>query len=367
MVDGAKGAGLMRRKRVLVVGLGTMGLSHARAYRAIDGFDLVGLCTHGAAARRDLDQEFPGVPRFERLDETLDGLKPDAVAICTYTEHHAPMALKALEAGAHVFCEKPLADTLDAAKAIVAAAKKADRALLVGYILRVHPSWTRFVEIGRTLGKPLVMRMNLNQQSSGKFWEAHKNLMRSTSPIVDCGVHYVDIMCQVTRARPVAVHAVGARLTEEIAPPMVNYGHLHIVFDDGSVGWYEAGWGPMMSETAFFVKDMIGPNGSVSIVAKESAGEVNSADHDAHTKTNALRIHHAALDGSGAFIRPDTIESTADEPGHQDLCEREQRLFLKAIQGEVNLTEHHADAINSLRIVFAADESMRTGEVVRLS
>ncbi|HXZ15837.1 MAG TPA: gfo/Idh/MocA family oxidoreductase, partial [Roseiarcus sp.] len=209
--------------------------------------------------------------------------------------------------------------------------------------------------------------MNLNQQSSGSFWEVHKNLMKSTSPIVDCGVHYVDVMCQVTRARPVLVHAVGARLTDEIAPTMVNYGCLHIVFDDGSVGWYEAGWGPMMSETAFFVKDMIGPKGSVSIVAKEAAGaEVKSSDHDAHTRTNALRIHHAALDGEGRFVEPDAIESTKEEPGHQELCEREQRLFLKAIRGEVDLKDHWADAINSLRIVFAADESIRTGQVARL-
>ena len=120
------------------------------------------------------------------------------------------MALEALAAGAHVFCEKPLADSLEAAEAVAATARNANKALLVGYILRVHPSWTRFVEIGRTLGKPVVMRMNLNQQSSGSFWQVHKNLMRSTSPIVDCGVHYVDIMCQVTRAKPVSVHAVGA-------------------------------------------------------------------------------------------------------------------------------------------------------------
>ena len=40
---------------------------------------------------------------------------------------------------------------------------------------------------------------------------------------------------------------------------MYNYGQLQVTFDDGSVGWYEAGWGPMMSETAFFVKDVIGP------------------------------------------------------------------------------------------------------------
>jgi predicted dehydrogenase len=354
------------RVRVLVVGLGTMGTSHARAYRAIEEFELVGLATRNAAARADLDAEFPGLPRFDGLTEALAALKPDAVAICAYTEHHAPMALEALAAGVHVFCEKPLADTLEAAERIVAAARAANRALLIGYILRVHPSWTRFVEIGQTLGKPLVMRMNLNQQSSGSFWEVHKSLMRSTSPIVDCGVHYVDIMCQVTRAKPVAVHAVGARLTDEIAPTMYNYGHLHIVFDDGSVGWYEAGWGPMMSETAFFVKDMIGPKGCVSIVASEAAEGGKSADHDSHTRANALRIHHAALGPDGRFLAADAIESTEDEPDHQDLCEREQRLFLKAIRGEVDLAGHHADAVNSLRIVFAADESVRTGEVVRL-
>ncbi|HSU99607.1 MAG TPA: Gfo/Idh/MocA family oxidoreductase [Roseiarcus sp.] len=356
-----------RPQRVLVVGLGTMGMSHALAYRAIDGFELVGLCTRNAAARTDLEKEFPGIPRFDALTEALRAVKPDAVSINTYTEHHAPMALEALAAGAHVFCEKPLADSLEAAEKVVAAARETQKALLVGYILRVHPSWTRFVEIGRTLGKPLAMRMNLNQQSSGSHWRVHKKLMRSTSPIVDCGVHYVDIMCQVTRAKPVAVHAVGARLTDEIAPTMVNYGHLHLTFDDGSVGWYECGWGPMMSETAFFVKDMIGPQGCVSIVSKEEPGVgVKSSDHDNHTRTNALRIHHAGLNADGSFAHPDEIESTQDEPGHQELCEREQRQFLKAIRGEIDLGEHLEDAINSLKIVFAADESMRTGQVVKL-
>ena len=353
--------------RVLVVGLGTMGLSHARAYRHVAGFELVGLCTRRIAERADIAAEFPDVAKFEDFDQAPREQKPDAVAVCTYTETHAELALKAFAAGAHVFCEKPLAETLEAATRVVAAAEASGKALLIGYILRVHPSWTRFIEIGRTLGKPLVMRMNLNQQSSGSFWEVHKNLMRSTSPIVDCGVHYVDVMCQVTGAKPVLVHAVGARLTQEIAPTMRNYGHMHVVFSDGSVGWYEAGWGPMMSETAYFVKDMIGPNGSVSIVAKESAGEApSSAAHEGHARTNALRLHHGGLNPDGGFAKPDELISTTDEPGHQELCDLEQVAFLDAIRGGRDLRAHHQDALNSLRIVFAADESMRTGEVVRL-
>jgi len=47
--------------------------------------------------------------------------------------------------------------------------------------------------------------MNLNQQSSGDNWKTHRALMQTCSPIVDCGVHYVDIMCLMTGSRPVRV------------------------------------------------------------------------------------------------------------------------------------------------------------------
>jgi len=59
--------------------------------------------------------------------------------------------------------------------------------------------------------------------------------------------------------------------------------------------------------------------------------------------------------------------STQDEPDHQELCNREQAFFLKAIAEDLDLTEHLADAINSLRIVLAADESVKTGQVVTLA
>jgi predicted dehydrogenase len=270
----------------------------------------------------------------------------------------------ALEAGAHIFIEKPLAGTVAEAEEIAALAKPKGLKLVIGYILRVHPSWMKFVEVGKTLGKPLVMRMNLNQQSSGAQWLVHKHLMNSISPIVDCGVHYVDVMCQVTGAKPVRVHAVGARLSDEVDTHMYNYGHLHVAFDDGSIGWYEAGWGPMMSETAFFVKDMIGPKGSVSIAMDES--KTDSADVDAHTKTSALRIHHGLLNPEGQFVTPDEFIGMDDEPGHQELCNREQLLFLDAIRNDRDMEDHVLDAINSLRIVLAADESVRSGEVVKL-
>ena len=360
---------MARKVRVLVVGVGNMGLSHAKAYESIDGFELAGLMSRSIGSRTDLPAQLVAVPRFENFDRALREARPDAVSINTYPDTHASYALRAFEAGCHVFMEKPIATTVADAEKVVRRAKATKRKLVIGYILRVHPSWTKFVEVARTLGKPLAMRMNLNQQSVGPAWTWHKNLMASLSPIVDCGVHYIDVMCQMTGAKPVRVHGIGARLSDEVK--VYNYGHLHVTFDDGSVGWYEAGWGPMMSEVAFFVKDVVGPKGCVSIVVpheERAAGEMTqSADIDSHTRTNALKVHHAAMDANNNFIRKDERINLADEPDHQELCNREQRFFLKAIQEDIDLTDQMNDAVNSLRIVLAADESIRTRRVVNLT
>jgi predicted dehydrogenase len=287
--------------------------------------------------------------------EALARLKPDLVCIATYSDSHADYAVAAMEAGADVFVEKPLATTVADARRVVETAQRLGRKVVVGYILRHHPSWQRLIEEARALGGPYVFRLNLNQQSSGPTWEVHKALIQTTPPIVDCGVHYVDVMCQITDARPVEVRGMGLRLSNEIAADMYNYGHFQVLFEDGSLGWYEAGWGPMMSDTAFFVKDVVSPNGAVSIRMPESA---RSDDIDTHTKTSLLRVHKVATG--------DTDISMADEPGHQELCDREAAFVARAIRENLDLSRHMNDAVQSLAICLAADESVRSGQVVKL-
>ncbi len=347
----------MPGKRVLVVGLGNMGMSHALAYTRIPEFEVVGVCERRIASR-ELPDALKLAQKFDDFDKALAALKPDVVSINTLPDTHAQFAIKAMEAGAHVFVEKPLADNALNAEKVVETATRTGKKLVIGYILRHHPSWIKFIEIARQLGTPLVFRMNLNQQSNGETWAWHKRLMDSFPPIVDCGVHYVDVMCQMTKAKPIKVHAIGARLTDEVKQQ--NYGMLQVIFDDGSVGWYEAGWGPMISETAFFVKDVFGPKGSVSIVMAETAGKVKSDDINAHTRTNQILWHHTD------FSKPDERIDMSDEPDHDALCEREQRYLLKAIEEDLDLTEHMNDGVKSLKIVLAADRSIHEGQVVSL-
>jgi predicted dehydrogenase len=351
---------------VLVVGCGNMGASHATAYHQLDGFKICGIVSRGKSKEVLNGKLGGGYPLFDDFDTAMKKTRPDAVSISTWPDTHEEMAIKAFENGCHVFIEKPLANTVEGAERVVKAAQKAGKKLVIGYILRHHPSWERFIQIAQTLGKPLVMRMNLNQQSSGDMWTLHRNLMKTLSPIVDCGVHYIDVMCQMVRSKPVQVNAIGARLTDEIASDNYNYGQLQIRFEDGSVGWYEAGWGPMMSETAFFVKDVVGPKGSVSIVAREAGGTGKSGSIESHTKTESLRVHHADLTKEEKFALEDEWINLKDEPDHQELCNREQRYFLKAIRENIDLTDHMQDAVNSLRIAFACDKSVKTGEVVKM-
>jgi hypothetical protein len=87
---------------------------------------------------------------------------------------------------------------------------------------------------------------------------------------------------------------------------------------------------------------------------------------DTHVKTSMIRLHHAALNADNSLKFPDEVFRMDDEPGHDELCAREQAYLLRAIREDVDLTDHMNDAVNSLRIVLAADESIRTKQVVTL-
>ncbi|PRY26335.1 putative dehydrogenase [Aliiruegeria haliotis] len=337
--------------RTLIAGLGNMGLSHALAHHHHSDSEIVGLVDRSG---RDVPEALAGYPRFASFEEALTETQPDLVCIATYSDSHADYAVAAMETGAHVFVEKPLATSVADAQRVADTAARLGRKLMVGYILRHHPSWIRLIEEARALGGPYVFRLNLNQQSDGETWATHKQLMQTTSPIVDCGVHYVDVMCQVTDGAPVRVHGMGLRLSDEIAPDMYNYGHFQVVFDDGSIGWYEAGWGPMMSETAHFVKDIVSPNGAVSIV---TLSDHDSDSVEGHTKVGTLKIHREG---------GDELVDFPGEPGHQELCDAEQAFMLRAIAEDLDLSRHASDAVQSLRICLAADESIRSGRAIDL-
>jgi hypothetical protein len=77
-------------------------------------------------------------------------------------------------------------------------------------------------------------------------------------------------------------------------------------------------------------------------------------------------LHHATRDADGRFLQTDELINVDDEPGHDELCRREQMVFLHAIRDDVSLGEHWQTATDSLRIVLAADQSFRERRTVNL-
>ncbi|MFT5471552.1 MAG: putative dehydrogenase [Verrucomicrobiales bacterium] len=158
--------------KVLNVGAGFMGTLHAKAFQQIDGVENVGIVTRNLSSSEKLGSVLgENVPRFTDFEEALEKTFPDAVAISTYTDSHYHYVSTALNRGLHVFVEKPLAETMEESRELFDLANKVNKKLYVGYILMTHPSWSKFTEIAHDLGKPLAMRMNLNQQAKGEFYD----------------------------------------------------------------------------------------------------------------------------------------------------------------------------------------------------
>ena len=110
-----------------------------------------------------------------------------------------------------------------------------------------------------------------------------------------------------------------------------------------------------MSDAAFFVKDVVSPNGAVSI---RMPADARSDDIDTHTQTSTLRIHRVGREHEDLSMQ--------SEPGHQELCDAELAFVARAIAGDLDLTRHMQDAVQSLAVCLAADESVRSGAPVKL-
>ena len=214
---------MANKVKVLVVGLGNMGASHASAYHRNPGFEIVGLMSRTIKSKK-IPDELKGYPLFEDYDEALKATKPDAVSINSWPNTHAEYGMKAINAGAHVFMEKPLATNIADAQAVVKLAREKNKKLVLGYILRVHPSWVKFIELGKTLGKPLVMRLNLNQQSNGPAWSLAQESDRQPDPDrrlrrALCRRDVPADRCQAGARSRYRRQALGRRGQAELRPP----------------------------------------------------------------------------------------------------------------------------------------------------
>ena len=130
---------------ILVVGCGNMGASHAISYENHDGFEICGLVSRGDSKVNLNNKLKLDYKLFQDYKEAIDLTKPDAVCISTYPDTHEEISLYALENDCHIFLEKPVASDLRGARIIIDTAIKKGKKIVVGYILRHHPIWKKFI------------------------------------------------------------------------------------------------------------------------------------------------------------------------------------------------------------------------------
>lgn len=142
------------KKRVLVIGAGSIGTRHLRVIHGL-GYDVLG-CDTQPDAFKAIREQIPSLPSFTVLDKAL-AEKPSFVVVATPPALHAGHTVAAMEAGAHVLCEKPMADTARSCDLMVAAAEKYGKVLHIGFVNRYHPGVRRLKEAASSgaLGKVL--------------------------------------------------------------------------------------------------------------------------------------------------------------------------------------------------------------------
>ena len=126
----------MKKIKIGIIGTGNISRSHFKGYSSNPNVEIYALCDIHEGRLKTAGKEF-GVERlYTNLDEMLALPELDAVSVTTWNSEHASCAIKALNAGKHVLCEKPMATTVEDAIAMKEAAEKNGKLLMIGFVRR---------------------------------------------------------------------------------------------------------------------------------------------------------------------------------------------------------------------------------------
>ena len=201
--------------RVAVIGCGFQGRLHVECLQQIPGVEVVAVADTNAARLKEVADRF-GVPgRYIDYLQMLAAGPYDLVTVCTMPVHHAAMTIAALDRGAHVLCEKPLALNASEGAAMVATAHRARRILAVGFNMRFTPNAraiSSFIGEGR-FGRPIYTRAWARASQIPWWGEHYRKEISGGGALAATAVHFLDLALSFAGfPEPVAASANAARL-----------------------------------------------------------------------------------------------------------------------------------------------------------
>ena len=248
-------------KRIAIVGFGFMGSMHAQVYAQLPDAQLIAVAdANPAAARAKLERLKIAIPVYSTVGELLERHpETDAVDVCTPLDCHEADALCALDAGKHLFCEKPLAPSLEAADRILARAEATKAIAQVGQCIRFWPEYQTLRALfnggsaGRLLSLCLTRRAGRPAYSDGDWLN---KAGRSGGAALDLHIHDTDFVLALLGGPT----SVTSRATIDYSGPshiFTLYGYPGTAVQSEG-GWnYPTQWGFSMAFQALFERAVV--------------------------------------------------------------------------------------------------------------
>jgi predicted dehydrogenase len=328
-------------QKITIIGSGDMGRTHAAAWEKIPGIKIVAVCDPDVRRAETLASELD-VPAFADYRDTIAASGPDIVSVCVPVNLHRPVAEYAMDRGAHVFIEKPIAGSMADARAIQQKAAATRRKVVVGYQYRGYPGWLKLRELlsDRLPTDRLFLRFFDIREVRPKIAMHHKSM--NGGPVIDVAGHFFDMARLLFRAEPVSVYARGhiygatrPRLSS-VLDPAIDTAEIIVEYEGGHTLSAYVNWGMPESVREIIRAELIGPGFHADVWHK-----------DVTLTTEEGRFEFPA-------------ERELDGP----LCRMKD--LLEAIRGDTDPEVSAEEACRALAVSLAALQSIETGQSVRV-
>ena len=330
---------MVRKARVGIIGAGYWGKNLVRNFHSLGA--LAAICDISASVRDEFAKSYPSAEIFADMTPMLEGGRTSAVAIATPASTHAAIVERALRAGLHVFCEKPLSLVVDEAAALGAAARRRGLVLMVGHLLLYHPAFRALMatmqrgELGR-LRYIYSLRLSL-----GKI-RREENALWSFAP------HDVSMILALTGLEPDSVAASGGHyLSEQVADTTLS----QLAFPDGVQAHIFVSW--------------LHPYKDHRLVVVGDRAMAAFNDTAAGPQKLLLYRHNVGWDGEIPVV-----DKADAEPIPYDAAEPlrvECQAFLDAVTNGAPPPSDPDESVRVLRVLDACQRSIATGTRVALN
>lgn len=325
---------------IVLIGCGHMGTVHLDDIYMMEKVCIYGVVDTDINRAKEFAKKYNAKSYDTSYERYFSDKNTDIIICATYPSSHLEILKKCVKYNKHLLCEKPIAASIDEVKEFADIVRKAQIKVQIGYILRFNETYktvAKMIQNG-ALGSPLVIRMTQNHHV--KDWKKYSALLSNASPIVDCGVHYADICRWFTKSEISDTNGIGLRIDSEVPSDSYNYGLMTFKMTDGSIAYYEAGWGNTIS--AKNVKEFIGPLGRIEIIERE---------------------HRTCCQEEGDLIKyykyPDKIYETINVDCKRRPTGVQLAHLIKMIEKDIPAVPTIDEIYDCMLMIFKADEVIR--------